>query len=56
MEIDELDKLDSFIKKAKENFYQNKEKINNLILKNEIVTKNQSQNARKVILELLFNN
>ena len=56
MEIDELDKLDSFIKKAKENFYQNKEKINNLILKNEIVTKNQSQNARKVILELLFSN
>jgi hypothetical protein len=56
IEIDQLDKLESFIKEAKENFYQNTEKMNNLILKNELVMKNQAQNAKKVILRLLFNN
>jgi len=56
IEIDQLDKLESFIKEAKENFYQNTEKMNNLILKNELVMKNQVQNAKKVILRLLFNN
>jgi len=56
IEIDQLDKLESFIKESKENFYQNTEKMNNLILKNELVMKNQAQNAKKVILRLLFNN
>ena len=56
IEIDQLDKLESFIKESKENFYQNTEKMNNLILKNELVMKNQVQNAKKVILRLLFNN
>ena len=56
IQVDQLDHLESFIKKTKENFHQNKEKINTLILKNEIVMKEQSQNAKKVILGLLFNN
>ena len=56
IQVDQLDQLESFIKKTKENFHQNKEKINTLILKNEIVMKEQSQNAKKVILGLLFNN
>jgi len=54
IEIGQLDELDLYMEKAKENFFQNKEKINNLILKNEIIMKDQSQNAKKVILGLLF--
>ncbi len=56
IQVDQLDQLESFIKKTKENFHQNKEKINTLILKNEIVMKEQSKNAKKVILRLLFHN
>ena len=56
MQIDQLNELKLFIKKTKDNFNKNKEKINSLVLDNKIVLKNQSQNSKRIILELLFKN
>ncbi len=54
MQIDQLDELKLFILKTKDNFSKKKEKINELILNNKIVMENQSQNSKKIILELLY--
>lgn len=56
MELDQIENLDDFIKKTKYDFKNKTKKISELIGKNELILKNQTLNAKKAILELIYNN
>lgn len=53
IEINQLDNIEFFIKRTEKDFSSNKEKINKLIDKNQIILNNQTLNAKKIILKLL---
>lgn len=55
MDLDQLKNLDYFIKKTKYDFKNRREKINDLVDKNELILKDQTLNAKKAILELMYN-
>tara|TARA_B100000886_G_scaffold335853_1_gene293658 strand:- start:649 stop:1668 length:1020 start_codon:yes stop_codon:yes gene_type:complete len=53
MQHDELDQIDFYIEKTKKKFDKKKYIIDELIKENQIVLKNQTQNAKKILLESL---
>lgn len=55
MDLDQLKNLDYFIKKTKYDFKNKREKITDLVDKNELILKDQTLNAKKAILELMYN-
>jgi hypothetical protein len=55
MELDQLENLDYFIKKTKYDFKNKREKISELVDKNELILKDQTLNAKKAILKLIYN-
>ncbi len=56
MGIADLDNISFFIKKAEKDFQNKKSNIDDLILKNKIILKDQASNAKEVILKFLNNN
>lgn len=55
MDLGQLENLDYFIKKAKYDFKNKRENITDLVDKNELILKDQTLNAKKAILELMYN-
>ena len=55
MGIAELDNISFFIKKAEKDFQNKKNKIDELIFKNKIILKDQTRNAKEVVLKFLNN-
>lgn len=55
MDLSQLENLEYFIKKTKYDFKNKREKITNLVDKNELILKDQTLNAKKAILELMYN-
>ena len=55
MGIAELDNISFFIKKAQKDFQNKKNKIDELIFKNKIILKDQTRNAKEVVLKFLNN-
>ncbi len=53
--IKDLDKIDLFLEKTKDNFNKNLNKLDELLFEFGVVVKNQSQNKKDVILKLLSN-
>ncbi len=53
--IKDLDKIDLFLEKTKDNFNKNLNKLDELLFDFGVVVKNQSQNKKDVILKLLSN-
>jgi uncharacterized protein (DUF1919 family) len=55
MGIAELDNISFFIKKTEKDFQNKKNKIDELIFKNKIILKDQTRNAKEVVLKFLNN-
>ena len=55
MDLGQLENLDYFIKKTKYDFKNKREKITDLVDKNELILKDQTLNAKKAILKLMYN-
>lgn len=55
MDLSQLENLEYFIKKTKYDFKNKREKITDLVDKNELILKDQTLNAKKAILELMYN-
>ena len=53
IEINQLDDINLFLEKAERDFESNKQKISNLIEKNQIILNDQTLNAKKTILKIL---
>ncbi len=53
--VKDLDKIDLFLEKTKDNFNKNLNKLDELLFEFGVVVKNQSQNKKDVILKLLSN-
>ena len=55
MDLSQLENLEYFIKKTKYDFKNKREKISELVDKNELILKDQTLNAKKAILKLIYN-
>ena len=53
MPLDQLNKIEFYIEKTKKDF-KNEHLIDDLILKNQLILNNQTNNAKKVLIDLLF--
>ena len=53
MPLDQLNKIEFYIEKTKD-FKKNEYLIDDLILKNQLILTNQTNNAKKVLIDLLL--
>ena len=54
MPLDKLNKIEFYIEKTKKDFKKNEYLIDDLILKNQLILNNQTNNAKKVLIDLLL--
>ena len=54
MPLDQLNKIEFYIEKTKKDFKKNEYLIDDLILKNQLILNNQTNNAKKVLIDLLL--
>ena len=53
MQLNELNEIEFYIEKTKNDFRKNKHIIDDLISKNQLIINNQTKNAKKVLIDLL---